>query len=525
MFGNSGGLMIAGVGVLAGILLLILVVKILKLRRIVPADMVHVVQTSKKTTSYGKNTSNGNVYYQWPKWLPVLGVEVKDLQVSNFDLPLNNYEAYDKDRVPFVVDIRTFFRISDTNQAAEKIASTEELRKHLEAVVQGAVRNIMAKAKLEDIMEERSVYGQQFTDEVKDQLQEWGVVAVKNIELMDIRDSKESNVIENIMAKKKSEIEKDSRITVATNKKLAQEAEIVAEREVEVKQAEKEKIVGEKNAEKEQMIGIAIEKSKQQIALEAEETAKKELAVEKVRQITNATITQEKETIDAETVKKTTIIKADQDKEKMKIDAEAQKERIKIDADAIKYQIEIKAEAEKQAKQIDADAVKYQIETRAEADKTAKEKEASAIKTLKEAEAQGIKAVGNATADAEKQMQLARVTAEITLADKIGNNQGYQGYLVNLEVVKQQANVAVEQAKYSAEVGKAQAENLSRADIKIITNTADGNVGGGVSKVMDLFSPRGGTALSGMMEAFSQTDLGKSVLTKFGLNKQEESGE
>ena len=136
------------------------------------------------------------------------------------------------------------------------------------------------------------------------------------------------------------------------------------------------------------------------------------------------------------------------------------------------------------------------------------------------AEAQGIKAVGNANADAEKQMQLARVTAEITLAEKIGNNEGYQGYLVNLEVVKQQANVQIEQARYNAEVGKAQAENLGRADIKIITNTSDGNVGGGVSKVMDLFSPKGGTALSGMMEAFAQTDLGKSVLAKIGLQKQ-----
>jgi flotillin len=462
--------------------------------------MVHVVQTNKKTTSYGKNTGNGNVYYQWPKWLPILGLEVKVLPVSNFDMPLNNYEAYDKDRVPFVVDIRTFFRISDTNQAAEKIATTEELRKHLEAVVQGAVRNIMAKAKLEDIMEERSVYGQQFTDEVKDQLQEWGVVAVKNIELMDIRDSKESNVIENIMAKKKSEIEKDSRITVAINRKLAQEAEIEASREIEVKQAEKERVVGEKNAEKEQMIGIADEKAKQHIAQEAEETAKKELAVEKVRQVTTAAIKQEKETIDAETIRKTTIIRADQDKEKLKIEADAQKEKIKIDTDA----------------------VKYQTETKAEADKNAKEKEASAIKTYKDAEAEGIKAVGFANADAEKQMQLARVTAEITLAEKIGNNEGYQEYLVNLETIKQQANVTIEQAKYNAEVGKAQALNLNRADIKIITNTADGNVGGGVSKVMDLFSPQGGTALSGMMEAFAQTDAGKSVLAKFGLNKQQD---
>lgn len=519
---NINGMLTAGICVVAGIFFVILVIKILMLRRIVPADMVHVVQTNKKTTSYGKNTGNGNVYYEWPKWLPILGVEVKDLPVSNFDMPLNNYEAYDKDRVPFVVDVRTFFRISDTNQAAEKIASNEELRKHLEAIVQGAVRNIMAKAKLEDIMEERSLYGQQFTDEVRDQLLEWGVVAVKNIELMDIRDSRDSNVIENIMAKKKSEIEKDSRITVAMNMKLAQEAEIEAVREIDVKQAEKERIVGEKNAEKEQMIGIANEKAKQLIAQEAEETARNELAVEKTQQVTNAAIKQEKETIDAETVKKTTIIRADQDKEKMKIDAEAQKEKIKIDTDAVKYQTETIAEAQKEKIKIDTDAVKYQTETIAEANKNAKEKEASAIKTLKEAEAQGIKAIGNANADAEKQMQLARVTAEITLAEKIGNNEGYQEYLVNLEVVKQQAAVSIEQAKYSAEVGKAQAENLNRADIKIITNTSDGNVGGGVSKVMDLFSPQGGTALSGMMEAFAQTDTGKSVLAKFGLKKSAE---
>jgi len=68
---NISGLILTGGYVLAGIFILVLIIKILKLRRIVPADMVHVVQTSKRTTSYGKNTSNGNVYYQWPKWLPV----------------------------------------------------------------------------------------------------------------------------------------------------------------------------------------------------------------------------------------------------------------------------------------------------------------------------------------------------------------------------------------------------------------------------------------------------------------------
>jgi flotillin len=74
-------MMFIGISGFVGLLAVILIVKILLLRRIVPADMVHVVQTNKKTTSFGKNTGNGNVYYKWPKWLPILGVEVKILPV------------------------------------------------------------------------------------------------------------------------------------------------------------------------------------------------------------------------------------------------------------------------------------------------------------------------------------------------------------------------------------------------------------------------------------------------------------
>ena len=102
MLDNIHGILIIFICAIVGIGLIVLIVKILLLRRIVPADMVHVVQTNKKTTSFGKNTGNGNVYYHWPKWIPILGIEVKKLPVSNFDMPLNNYEAYDKDRVPFL---------------------------------------------------------------------------------------------------------------------------------------------------------------------------------------------------------------------------------------------------------------------------------------------------------------------------------------------------------------------------------------------------------------------------------------
>ena len=481
----------------------IVIAKVLSWRTIVPVDKVHIAQTAKKTTSYGTKTKNGNVYYKWPKWIPGLGVDVKILPVSNFNILIDGYEAYDQDRVPFMVDIHTFFRISDTNQAAEKVSSTEELYKHLEAIVQGAVRNIMAKAKLQDIMEERSVYGQQFTDAVGSQLKEWGVEAVKNIELMDIRDSSGSKVIANIMAKKMSEIEKDSRVTVAENKKLAETAEIEAKQEVDVKKAETDRIVGEKEAERDQMVGIAKEKSKQEIAEAAKTTAEKDLAVKKVQEVTTAQINQEKAVIEAETVKKETLIRANQDKEKLVIDTQAKKEQIEIETNA----------------------TKYNTETIAEANKNAKEQEAVAIKTIETAKAQGIQAVGTANANAEKEMQLARVTAETTLAQTIGDNQGYQEYLVNLETVKQNATVAIEQAKYGAEVGKEQARALEKASVSVVANTS-GGVQSGLQSVGDLFTPGFATTLGAADTALKNAtggegmiELVKDAIDKFALAK------
>ncbi|MCL2737472.1 MAG: SPFH domain-containing protein [Alphaproteobacteria bacterium] len=504
MIGNMNEIIRLGVAVgLPSLTAIITAGKILSWRTIVPVDKMHIVQTRKKTTSYGKESSHGNVYYEWPKWIPVLGVDVKELPVTNFNILIDRYEAYDQDRVPFVVDIHTFFRISDTDRAAERVSSFDELKGHLAAIVQGAVRNIMAKAPLQEIMEERSKYGQQFTDAVSEQLKEWGVVAVKNIELMDIRDSAGSSVIANIMAKKMSEIEKDSRVTVAENKKLAETAEIEAAQEVDVKKADTARIVGEKEAERDQLIGIAQEKSKQEIAESAKTTAEKDLAVEKVKALTQAQIDQEKAVIDAETVKKQTIIQANQDKEKRIIDTEAEREQI----------------------QIQTDAEKYNVETIATAKLDAAKKDADAVIAAKMAEAKGVKEVGTAAADAEKQMQLARVTAETTLAEKIGENKGYQEYLVNLETVQRNADVEIERAKQNALVGVEQAKALEKANISVVANTG-GSVQSGLQSVGDLFTPEfatklgaADTALKNAADGKGFIDTMKEVIEKFALVK------
>lgn len=273
-------------------ILLVIVVAFL-FRTVVPTNMVHIVQSGKRTTSYGTGQKAGNVYYRWPSWIPILGITSIKLPVSNFDQSFKDYEAYDKDRVPFMLDITAFFRIADTNKAAERVSTIDELKAQLKAIIQGAVRKILASHDINSIMTDRATFGNQFTEEVKGELANWGVEPVKNIELMDMRDSKGSTVIADIMAKKSSQITMESRIEVAKNNKDAELAEVTAKQQVDVRRQEAEENVGKRTAEKTKVVGIAEQQSKQEIAEEEAKTADKTMAVEKINKVRLAEIEKE----------------------------------------------------------------------------------------------------------------------------------------------------------------------------------------------------------------------------------------
>ncbi len=447
--------------IIPALIILILVYWIVNLRRVVPTNMVHIIQRARKTISYGKDQEAGNVYYEWPSWLPVLGISKRELPVSNFDLDLENYEAYDKDRLPFILDIKAFFRIANTNEAANKVSSFEQLLQHLKGIVQGAVRSILANAPLEEIMSERSIYGKKFTDAVEVQLKEWGIIPVKNIELMDIRDTKDSNVINNIMAKKKSDIEKQSRIEVALNKQKAQEAEIVAQREVELKKQEAEESIGKRKAEVARTVGIMQERTQQEINDEARVTRVKEMEVKQVSEVRAAEIEKNAQLVNAERDKGVTILNAEADLEQRKRQAEV----IKVTAEA----------------QLDA----------------------------KKKQAEGIKVEGDAKAEAEKQLQLASVTAQVTLAEKVGENKDYQSYLIGIKQVEAMRDVGVEQAK-----------NLGNADIKIMVQGSD--VSEGITSVGNAFTSKGGFQVGKMLESLANTEMGKGLLNRFTKPAQPE---
>jgi flotillin len=121
------------------------------LRTVVPTNVVDIVQSAKRTVSYGKGEATGNVYYRWPSWLPRIGVRVIRLPVSVFSEKLEDYAAYDKGRVPFVIDIIAFFRINDSSVAAQRVTTMPELASQLEFILKGAIRTILASSEIEEI--------------------------------------------------------------------------------------------------------------------------------------------------------------------------------------------------------------------------------------------------------------------------------------------------------------------------------------------------------------------------------------
>ena len=435
-------IMMIAAGVLALLTLTLLLAVIW--RRVVPTNMVHIVQSTKKTVSYGRGREAGNTYYAIPSFIPLFGITVTQFPESIFDISLRDYEAYDTGRLPFVVDIKAFFRIADSQIAAQRVANFQELQGQLMGVLQGAVRGILGNDRLENIMQDRSTLGEKFTKEVNDQLQEWGVTTAKMIEFMDIRDSAGSQVIQNMMAKEKSRIEKESRVTVADNIREAEMKEIEAKREIALTRTQAEQQVGIRQAEADKEVGIAKEKSHQEVQTEAKITTERVMEVRKVEEVKTAEI-----------AKDVAVVKAEQDKQVQVVNADAEKEStVRIATGKL-------------------DATKK--------------------------DAEGIAAIGTAKAEAERQMLLAPVNAQITLATEIGSNEGYQAYLI--EVRKVEA---------SEVVGKEMAMAMAKADLKVIANS--GSVQNGVASLGDIFTPSGGTSIAGMLEALSQTDQGKALV-------------
>lgn len=465
------------VGVVVTLLSIFAVFLAFAWREVVSTNVVHIVQTKKKTTSYGAHQDAGNVYYAFPSYLPVVGLSRIVLPVNNFNLDLNNYQAYDKDRVPLGLHVTAFFRIADTNKAAERVQGFEELKGQLELVVKGAVRKILASHDIHAIMTDRATFGKQFTEEVATELANWGVEPVKNMELMDIKDVEGSSVIANIMAKKSSHIEMESRVEVAANKQKAQTAEIEAARTIELSTIEAKKTT--------ELSAIDAKKVTQVSAIQAEQSIGERKAEQaKVVGVANEKASQEQKTEAAVTMKK---------------EMEVRSVQVQRQAEIDKTAAEIKAAQEAAVLERTAQGRLAQTKLDAEGNLEQQRKDAEGKLAIATTHATAIQLEGEAKAASEAAMQLAPVTAQITLAKEIGSNEGYQTYLVNVRKIE------AEQA-----IGQAQAKALEAADIKVIANT--GTAQEGINSIGELFSASGGSKLGGLIAALQNNPASKKVV-------------
>lgn len=445
-------------GIIVGFIVSMIILVSLIFRKVVPTNMVHIIQANGSTIPYGRGKPAGNTYYQYPSWMPFIGVTVTQFKESIFQVSLDGYEAYDSNRLPFMVDISSFFRVENAETAAQRVENFAELNKQLGDLLRGSVRRILATATLEDIMQERATYGAQFTQELEAQIKEWGVTPVKAIEFMDIRDANGSRVIAEIMAKEQSRINMDSRIQVANNNKSAELEEINAQRTIEVQNQDALQQVGLRTAEKNKTVGIADEKVKQEIQIQAKTTAETNMEVLKVNEVKSA---------------------------------EIRKDVAKVEAEQEQLVKTISATADKEVKTITATADKSVQVVIADGNLEASKKDA-----------EGITLLGAAKASAEKAMLMAPIDTQITLAKEIGENDGYQKYLINIKQIEISGNVGIQLAKA-----------METADLKIIANSGD--VQSGMNSIGDIFTSKAGMGLSALMEGLASTDAGSALIEKF----------
>ena len=434
------------------ILLIIFIIIAINLRKVVPTNEVHILQKWNNTIIKWKGFEWGNVYYNWPEWVPGLGVSVTKLPLYVFDIKLEQYQAYDNGKIPFMVDVTAFFVIKDPELAAKRVADFEELKEQLVEVVRGAVRKTLAQYDIQEIMEARWELGQKFYEEVTNAVKEWWV-ELKNIEFMDISDADGYQVIRNLLEKKRKTIEtesekevalkdKEREIVEAEARKEAEIKRIEAEKEAKLAQIEADKLTRTQEVEKEKLVKLQEEEAKKQLYEKQKETKQKELEIKLLEEQKEAEIQKVKEIIDAEKQK----------------------------------EIEVKeAEAKAKAIELDAEAKARAMELEAEAKKTAIEKEWLA-------KAKSIDYMG--TAEAKNKLEMAKALNAFTEA-------ALAYLLKELEV------------KYMSKVDLEKAKALEKADIKVIST--GGNWQEWINSFMELFSAKWGANLGAMIQSLKDT--------------------
>jgi len=277
--------------------------------------------------------------------------------------------------------------------------NTEYIAGVAREVLEGNVREIVGKMKLEEMVSDRQKFATLVKENAEPDLAAMGLDIISfNVQnFVDGNEVIENLGIDNIVRIKKSaaiaraESERDIKVAQANADKEANDAAVAAETEIAKKQTE-----------------LAIKKSELQMESDTKKAmadAAYEIQKEEQRktiEITTANADIAKQEREIELKQKEVAVKEQALEAEVKKQAEADKYAAQQRADAALYQRQKEAEAKQFEAQREAEARKAQ----AEADRYAKQQEAEGIRAVGEAEASAIQAKGIAEAEAmEKKAQ------------------------------------------------------------------------------------------------------------------------
>ena len=271
--------------------------------------------------------------------------------------------------------------------------NTEYIASVAREVLEGNVREIVGKMKLEEMVSDRQKFATLVKENAEPDLAAMGLDIISfNVQnFVDGNEVIENLGIDNIVRIKKSaaiaraESERDIKVAQASADKEANDAAVAAETEIAKKQNE-----------------LAIKKSELQMEADTKKAmadAAYEIQKEEQRktiEITTANADIARQEREIELKQKQVAVKERALEAEVKKQAEADKYAAQQKADAALYQRQKEAEAKQFEAQREAEARKAQ----AEADRYAKEQEAEGIRAVGEAEASAIQAKGVAEAEA-----------------------------------------------------------------------------------------------------------------------------
>lgn len=282
-----------------GIIFLFVVIVILFISTytVVQPNEAHVVtrfSSGRKVYSPTLNTNGEKSHKTAYFYVPII-MKRQKLNLTNIKLEIDEIELHDKEVAPFLCDVVCWFHVVDPALAAERLDLEHKdgvfgsVTESLFNLVPAVAREVAMKQELLDIMRDRKTFGDALELSVEREIEKWGVNVV-DLEINDIRDTGESNVIQNYESIRQTKISSNARIQNAEQVRLAIEAEQDNLRQAEVKTAETEETFRKRQIEKDQTIGTSEAAKNLEIAKATEKANEQIISAERTLEVGRADI-------------------------------------------------------------------------------------------------------------------------------------------------------------------------------------------------------------------------------------------